>query len=438
MDARIARLQGLGLTENQAKVYLTLLEVGRSSAGPLAKLANVPRNKAYTVIDELSAKGLIEVFLEDPIEVEPRPIDQYVHMLSAELASERKELASAKDLLSEEFPITGTMSEDDLRAGTFRIYKGRRAVSQNYMKMAARAKRSLRVLSTPYMPARARTLGADEAVPFQKIATEIYIPIQDENVDDIDWLHGVVGSKVRITEAAIPNVLIMIVDDRETMVTHFIPDSPSTTSGDDLGVWTDNPVFTQLTGVVVDRARERSHSVATAKALRAAGRRRGTMRILSDEREYRKLFGEAIMNAKHLDVVTKPEVAEQGLEQLGAEQIRAMFRASGTRVRFLTDLSGGLSERIGPFTGEVRHMSPVPARFVIADGHLFRSHAVDVETTTPLDTGNMTLYTTMPEAVAEAQDHFDRLWAQAEPADVPTRSLEARVGGEGPADEEDA
>lgn len=49
----------LGLADNQAKVYLAVLELGLSSMTELSKKANLKRPTAYSIVDELIMLGLL-------------------------------------------------------------------------------------------------------------------------------------------------------------------------------------------------------------------------------------------------------------------------------------------------------------------------------------------------------------------------------------------
>lgn len=49
----------LGLTLNQSKVYLTLLELGQTTVGPIIRRTNMPRQTVYNTLHELESKNLI-------------------------------------------------------------------------------------------------------------------------------------------------------------------------------------------------------------------------------------------------------------------------------------------------------------------------------------------------------------------------------------------
>jgi sugar-specific transcriptional regulator TrmB len=52
-------LTDLGLSSNEAKVYLTLLKLGSTSAGEIAKKSKVYRTNAYEALNRLIEKGLV-------------------------------------------------------------------------------------------------------------------------------------------------------------------------------------------------------------------------------------------------------------------------------------------------------------------------------------------------------------------------------------------
>ncbi len=53
------QLQQIGLTENEAKIYLTLLDIGPSLAGMISRKSGIHRRSVYDAIDRLIEKGLI-------------------------------------------------------------------------------------------------------------------------------------------------------------------------------------------------------------------------------------------------------------------------------------------------------------------------------------------------------------------------------------------
>ena len=52
-------LEDIGLTEGETKVYLSLLKLGPSKTGPIAKESEVSSSKVYKILDRLEKKGLV-------------------------------------------------------------------------------------------------------------------------------------------------------------------------------------------------------------------------------------------------------------------------------------------------------------------------------------------------------------------------------------------
>ncbi|MFH1290235.1 MAG: helix-turn-helix domain-containing protein [Nanoarchaeota archaeon] len=53
-----------GLTQNESKVYSTLIKFGKLSAGETSAKSSVPYGRIYDVLDSLIDKGLVEVVPE--------------------------------------------------------------------------------------------------------------------------------------------------------------------------------------------------------------------------------------------------------------------------------------------------------------------------------------------------------------------------------------
>lgn len=60
-------LETLGLTEYEAKAYISLVQKGTSNAGNLSKLAEIPHSKIYEVLTRLEKKKLVEVQTGRPL-----------------------------------------------------------------------------------------------------------------------------------------------------------------------------------------------------------------------------------------------------------------------------------------------------------------------------------------------------------------------------------
>ena len=60
----ITVLEDLGLTQAESKVYITLLELGSSSAGPILEKSNIQNSVVHRALNSLISKGLINYVSE--------------------------------------------------------------------------------------------------------------------------------------------------------------------------------------------------------------------------------------------------------------------------------------------------------------------------------------------------------------------------------------
>jgi len=58
-------LQNLGLTNNEIKVYLALLELGDSLASLISKKTNINRSLTYKILDDLIKKGFVSYVIKE-------------------------------------------------------------------------------------------------------------------------------------------------------------------------------------------------------------------------------------------------------------------------------------------------------------------------------------------------------------------------------------
>lgn len=94
----IRSLRRIGLTEYEAEVYLTLLNLGSASASDISKKCKVPVSKIYEVIRLLSNRGLVEIQPSRPKKFHPldpaKTIKPHIKRIKSELDSLAKLVVS--------------------------------------------------------------------------------------------------------------------------------------------------------------------------------------------------------------------------------------------------------------------------------------------------------------------------------------------------------
>jgi sugar-specific transcriptional regulator TrmB len=86
-----------GLTQNEARVYLTLLELGKSQSGKIVQKAKVSGGKIYETLSKLIDKGLVEVIVENGVKqffaADPQSILMYMEEKKKKISEQTKSLA---------------------------------------------------------------------------------------------------------------------------------------------------------------------------------------------------------------------------------------------------------------------------------------------------------------------------------------------------------
>jgi sugar-specific transcriptional regulator TrmB len=83
-DENTDLLIGLGLTLNQAKVYLAVLKLEKTTVGQVANFSKVRREDVYRILPSLEKMGLIERLLGKPTEIRATRVSDALSLLVAE------------------------------------------------------------------------------------------------------------------------------------------------------------------------------------------------------------------------------------------------------------------------------------------------------------------------------------------------------------------
>lgn len=116
-----AKLQSVGLTDKQAKVYVSALFLGASSVQKIAQQADVNRATTYVILGELEEMGVISestvgkktVYIAEP----PEAIERFLDGMQKGIQTRKEEL---KALMPE---LRNTERSQEQSAPTIRFYK---------------------------------------------------------------------------------------------------------------------------------------------------------------------------------------------------------------------------------------------------------------------------------------------------------------------------
>lgn len=239
MTERLAILQECGLTDGQARVYLALLEYPSGTASSLAKVAQLPRNRLYEILEELNGLGLVEIILEEPRRYRGKPIGEFLTRCTNELRGKIERIEARRTYLVAAFEPREQLTVDDHERGTTQAIMGRRAVAVEIDRMLADAGReivlagsnggSLR-LAKHLMDARpiSPNVKIDLFAPKASAASGGWENLMEAGLCDIHWLD-------------VPRATLAVIIDQEEMLRiHPMPDDDRQHSGQDYALLTNN------------------------------------------------------------------------------------------------------------------------------------------------------------------------------------------------------
>ncbi len=247
---RIRKLTEFGLTEYQARVYLTLLDLGSATASQIPPLSRVPRTRIYATMQQLHEKGLVEILPETPLRYKAVPFAAFLRTAADELRGRASQLESNLDALSREFAILA-QEEPELRGGFEAIY-GRRNVRERLIKMYDSAEAEVIGIGTTKSPGRIMRAFGPSLIQKAKegVSLKYAFCFTPENREDVKVL--LAYAEVRHIDFQMP-VYMHVVDEQEFLMSHPIPDDESFYRGDDITIWTDDPAIARAMSQMAER-----------------------------------------------------------------------------------------------------------------------------------------------------------------------------------------
>jgi len=247
---RIRKMTDHGLTEYQARVYLGLLDLGSATASQVSPVAKVPRTRIYSTMQQLHEKGLVQILPETPLRYQAVPFDAYLGSLADDLRSRATQIEEGRDSLAREFAINARI-EPEVR-GRFEAIYGRKNVRERLLKMYDMATREVIGIGTTKSPGR--ILGAFMpnlvAKAQQGVRLKYAFCFTPENRDDVRVL--LKHAEVRHIDFLMP-VYMHVLDGKEFLMSHPIPDDDSSYRGDDIAIWTDDPAIAGAMSEMAER-----------------------------------------------------------------------------------------------------------------------------------------------------------------------------------------
>jgi len=248
--------QFFNLNLYEAKIWTALLSRGVSTAGELSEIGDVPRSRAYDVLESLEKKGFIVMKLGKPIKylaVEPEEVVERAKKLVKKEAKESvKKLDKLKggDVLKELNLLHSKGIQFVEPADLSGSIRGRSNIYTHMESIIKNAKKSINlVTSAKGLLRKSETLKPLlESLSKKGVKIKIAAPVTKDSASAVKELLNFAEVKnlkeieARFCTVDSKDILFMVMDDREVHPSY------------DVGVWVNTPFFANALDSMFDLA----------------------------------------------------------------------------------------------------------------------------------------------------------------------------------------
>jgi HTH-type transcriptional regulator, sugar sensing transcriptional regulator len=233
------------LNDYEVKIWISILSKGVATAGELSDLSDVPRSRAYDVLESLEKKGFIVMKLGRPIKylaVAPEEIIKRVKKGIKERADEDVESLEK---------IKGTDAFDELSllfnqgidhvdpANISGSFKGRNNIHNHFNTMVSNAQSEISIATTSTgLVRKAALIGSlGKKLKQNQVKVKIIAPLNTESA--IEAAASI--KEIATVKDADLNSRFLLVDGKEIMF--MLNEDSKVTKDTDMGVWVNTPFF---------------------------------------------------------------------------------------------------------------------------------------------------------------------------------------------------
>ncbi|MBU0456847.1 MAG: helix-turn-helix domain-containing protein [Nanoarchaeota archaeon] len=248
------KLKDFGLNSYERKLWIALLSRGVSTAGELSDISDVPRSRAYDVLESLEKKGFIIVKIGKPIKylaVHPREVVERVKKKIVEEAEQKnKSLSELKD--SEILEQLNVLHEEGVKlvdptdkSGAFR---GRDKVYEHLLLMIKNSKKSVTFMTSKDGLVRKSEVLLNQLKKAAKSGINVKISVPSGSDEEVIKNFSKFAS-VKIGKNN--NARFCIIDGKELLL--FLTDDKKIHKSYDCAIWIEAPYFVDYFNGLFDK-----------------------------------------------------------------------------------------------------------------------------------------------------------------------------------------
>lgn len=236
----------LGLSPNQGKLYLSLLNLGKSTGKELANETYLARQEIYRLIHELQNIGLVEKIISNPTEFQAVPIQVCISILMVKKTSEMEQIKQRVQSLIVDFSSARKESSRTIRDYRFLLIPPKKLANETRERMVKNSKKKIDLITT----SKRFNQGISHFLEYyvdrlkKNVETKILVMGTEETViskiKEIKKLEVFPNFSLRFISEN--KTSLLIVDGKEAIVTL----SPQSDLGASPVFWTDHPEMIAL------------------------------------------------------------------------------------------------------------------------------------------------------------------------------------------------
>ena len=139
------QLEKFGLSEKEAKAYITLLVLGESSATEIAEKSGVNRSSAYVVLEALQKKGLVSSSQAEKIQKFKAAPPEKLEQIAEEKLKQHQEI---HDTVKKILPNLKGVHKDQEFRPRVRIFEGKEGLKEAFEETLHTKEKTMRVASS--------------------------------------------------------------------------------------------------------------------------------------------------------------------------------------------------------------------------------------------------------------------------------------------------
>jgi sugar-specific transcriptional regulator TrmB len=238
-DENTDLLLGLGLTLNQARVYVAILKLQKTTVGQVAKFSKVRREDVYRVLPSLEKMGLIERLMGKPTEIRATLILNSLTSLLTEEKTRFEERLSDMEARVQKLSLKDWKQPPAGEESIYILIAEKKAILAKTSELIYHSEKEIGLIADKVRIAQVLAHFSDEHMHAIKKGAKIRVIFEGESPDTVlkekvQKLIGTASVSVKFHHEALNHFIMS--DDKEALITT----SKDSGLGESPSLWTNN------------------------------------------------------------------------------------------------------------------------------------------------------------------------------------------------------